>query len=80
MGSAPFCCLGKGLVMASDVVEWTPRRPGTRPLAPRRDIKLQICVSAQERARLETLARAAGYETVAAYVRARTVSAPDGAA
>jgi hypothetical protein len=66
--------------MASDVLEWTPRRPGTRPLAPRRDIKLQICVSAQERAQLERQARASGYESVAAYVRARTVSAPNGAA
>ncbi len=66
--------------MARDLAEWTPRPTGTRPLAPRRDVKLQICMSAQERALLEKLARAAGYETVAAYVRARTVSAPDGAA
>ncbi len=57
-----------------------PRRPGTKPLAPRRDIKVQVCFSADERARLEREARAAGYETVAAYVRARTVAAPDGAA
>lgn len=65
--------------MATDVLVWEPRRAGAR-LVPRRDIKVQVCYSAEERARLETLARAAGYDTLAAYVRARTVSAPDGAA
>jgi hypothetical protein len=65
--------------MASDVVVWEPRRAGLR-LSPRRDIKVQVCYSAEERARLEKLARAAGFDTIAAYVRARTVSAPDGAA
>ncbi len=65
--------------MATDVLVWEPRRAGAR-LVPRRDIKVQVCYSADERARLEKLARAAGFETLAAYVRARTVSAPDGAA
>ncbi len=66
--------------MAQDVRErereWTPNRPGTRPLAPRRDIKLQVCLSADERARLETQARARGFETVAAYVRSATLGQP----
>ncbi len=62
--------------MAQDVAEWTPNRPGTRPLAPRRDIKLQVCLSADERARLETQARARGYESVAAYVRSATLGQP----
>ncbi len=63
-----------------EVLVWEPRKPGTKPLAPRRDIKLQVCLSAEERARLERQARAAGFESVAAFIRARTVSAPDGAA
>ncbi len=65
--------------MASEVLAWEPRRAGAR-FSPRRDIKVQVCYSAEERARLETLARAAGYDTLAAYVRARTVAAPEGAA
>ncbi len=65
--------------MSSDVLAWEPRRAGAR-FSPRRDIKVQVCYSAEERARLETLARAAGYDTLAAYVRARTVAAPEGAA
>jgi len=59
--------------MEHDVVEWTPSRPGTKPLAPRRQVKLQICLSAAERTRLDAQARAAGYETVSSYVRARTL-------
>ncbi len=62
--------------MEHDSAVWTPNRPGTKPLAPRRDIKLQICLSAAERARLDRQARAAGYETVASYVRARTIGQP----
>jgi len=62
--------------MANNVA-WIPGRPGARPLAPRRDIKLQVCLSAEERAQLDVQARAAGFETVAAYVRARTLGAPD---
>jgi len=65
--------------MTSDVLVWEPRRAGVR-FTPRRDIKVQVCYSAEERARLEKLARAAGFETLAAYVRARTVNAPNGAA
>ncbi len=67
-------------MMANDTVTWTPSRPGTKPLTPHRPIKLQICLSADERTRLDAQARAAGYETVASYVRARTVGAPNGAA
>lgn len=62
--------------MEHDSAEWTPNRPGTKPLAPRRDIKLQVCFSPDERARLDRQARAGGYETVAAYVRARTLGQP----
>jgi len=68
--------------MAQDVREreWTPHRPGTRPLAPRRDVKLQVCLSADERARLEAQAAAGGYESVSSLIRARTlgVGAPAG--
>jgi len=69
--------------MPHDLVDMTPqtsRRPGATPLAPRRDVKLQVCFSSDERARLERQARAAGFESVASYVRARTVASPDGAA
>ncbi len=65
---------------AGESVGWTPSRPGTKPLAPRRPVKLQICLSADERVRLDAQARAAGFETVAAFIRARTVGAPNGAA
>jgi len=61
-------------MVVNDAGEWTPSRPGTKPLTPRRDIKLQVCFSAQERARLDAQARAAGFETVASYVRARTLA------
>ncbi len=62
--------------MEHDAGEWTPSRPGTKPLAPHRPVKLQVCFSAEERARLESQARAAGYESVASYVRARTLGQP----
>ncbi len=65
---------------AGESVAWTPSRPGTKPLTPHRPIKLQICLSAEERARLDAQARAAGYESAAAFIRARTVGAPNGAA
>jgi len=71
------------MTMSHDLVDMTPQtpsRPGATPLAPRRDIKLQVCFSSDERARLEKQARAAGFESVASYVRARTVASPDGAA
>ncbi len=40
---------------------------------PRRPERLQICLSPEERASLDTQARAGGYDSVAAYVRARTL-------
>jgi len=61
---------------AGESVGWTPSRPGEKPLAPRRDIRLQICLSADERARLDAQARAEGFESVAAFVRARTIGQP----
>jgi len=42
-------------------------------IGPRRPERLQICLSPEERAALDTQARAGGYESVAAYVRARTL-------
>lgn len=66
--------------MATNTLTWMPGRPGTRPLAPHRPIKLQICLSPEERAQLDAQARAAGYETVAAFVRARTLGPPAPAA
>ncbi len=36
-----------------DTIRWIPGRAGVRPLAPRRDIKLQVCFSAEERVRLD---------------------------
>jgi len=62
--------------MANDTMTWTPARPGTKPLAPHRPIRLQICLSADERARLDAQARAEGYESAAAFIRARTIPAP----
>ncbi len=61
--------------MAQDVREreWTPHRPGTRPLAPKRNVKLTLCVSPNERARLDALAAAGGYESVSSLIRARTL-------
>lgn len=66
--------------MANDTLVWIPGRAGVKPLTPHRPIKLQICLSTEERARLEKQARAAGFESVGAYVRARTVNAPDNGA
>ena len=62
--------------MANDTVTWTPSRRGTKPLTPHRPIRLQICLSAQERARLDAQARAEGYESAAAFIRARTLGQP----
>ena len=61
---------------AGESVGWTPSRPGTKPLTPHRPVKLQVCLSAQERARLDALARAEGYESAAAFIRARTLGQP----
>lgn len=54
------------------------RRGGAAPLAPRRDKKLQITLSAEERALLDKAARAAGFESAAAFIRARTLGAAVG--
>ncbi len=61
-----------------DTIRWIPGRPGVRPLAPRRDIKLQVCFSAEERVRLDAQARAAGFESVGAFIRDRTVGGSPG--
>jgi len=52
-------------------------RQSTR-IGPRRPARLQICLSPEERVSLDQQARAGGYDSVAAYVRARTVTAPAG--
>ena len=38
-----------------------------------RPVKIQVCLSAEERARLSEQARAAGYDTVSAFICARTL-------
>ena len=58
---------------AGELMEWTPSQPGTKPLTPHRPVKLQVCFSAEERARLDAQARAEGYESAAAFIRARTI-------
>lgn len=63
--------------MAQTIVAQEGRRPAR--LGPSRPTRLQICLSPDERTRLDEQARAGGFESLAAYVRARTVSAPDGA-
>ena len=50
-------------------------RPHGRRLTPHRPVKVQICLTAEERARLAEQARANGYESMSSYVRARTVGA-----
>jgi hypothetical protein len=42
-------------------------------LSSRRPVKLQICLTPDERVQLAERARAAGYDTVSAFVRARTL-------
>lgn len=49
------------------------RRGGAAPLAPKRDKKLQITLSEEERALLDKAARAAGFESAASFIRARTL-------
>ena len=44
-------------------------------ITPHRPHKVQICLTAEERARLAEQARANGYESMSSYVRARTVGA-----
>ena len=50
--------------------------PRAERITPRRPIKLQVCLTPQERTQLGEQARAAGYETLSAFVRARTLGAP----
>ncbi len=42
-------------------------------IGPRRPERLQICLSPEERVSLDQQARAGGFDSVAAYVRARTL-------
>jgi hypothetical protein len=42
-------------------------------ITPHRPVKLQVCLSVEERRQLSEQARAAGYDTVSAFVRARTL-------
>jgi hypothetical protein len=49
-------------------------RPGR--ITPRRPFKVQVCLSEDERVRLSEQARAAGFETLSAFVRARTLGGP----
>ena len=44
-----------------------------RRITPRRPVKLQVCLTPDERVRLSEQARAAGFETVSAFVRAATL-------
>jgi hypothetical protein len=45
----------------------------SRRITPHRPVKVQICLTPDERAQLAERARAAGYDTVSAFVRARTL-------
>ncbi len=51
-----------------------------RPLRPERRALLQVRLSDEEKARVTELARAQGYETIAQYVRDRTLGQPQPAA
>lgn len=51
----------------------TPSRHGPARLGPPRPVKLQVCLSEAERRALDEQARAHGYVSVAAYIRARTL-------
>lgn len=42
-------------------------------IAPRRPVKIQVCLTPQERAQLCEHARAAGFDSISGYVRARTL-------
>jgi hypothetical protein len=44
-------------------------------ITPRRPVKVQICLSVQERVRLSERARAGGFESISSYVRAATLGA-----
>jgi len=66
---------------AMSTISEPARRPGRPPnrLAPPRRERLQVAFSADERTRLDEQARADGYETIAAFIRARTLGvAPQG--
>ncbi len=51
-----------------------------RPLRPERKALLQVRMSETEKARVTELARQHGYETIAQYVRDRTLGPPQPAA
>jgi len=53
-------------------------RSGSQRIAPLRQTRLQVNVSFEERQALVEHARAGGYDSVAAYVRARTLDQPSG--
>ncbi len=53
-----------------------PARPPREAVAPTRQQKLQISLSQDERRTLTERARAGGFDSVAAYVRARTIALP----
>lgn len=61
--------------MEESVQTLTPRRgrPPRATVAPLRDQKFQLALSDAERQRLDAQARAGGYDSVAAFIRARTL-------
>jgi len=62
------------------IAEETERRRGRPPgLAPRRPCKIQVAYSEVERVALEQAARAEGAESLAQYIRSRTVGRGEGA-
>ena len=68
------------MAIETEVLRLVPGRPGYRPLQPERKALLQVRLSDPEKARLTELARQQGFETIAAYVRARTLGQPQPAA
>jgi hypothetical protein len=58
----------------AEIKDQGTRRAGMTPLAPRRPTKIQICLSFQERDELDARARAHGFESVAAFVRAAALN------
>ena len=61
------------------IAEDTERRRGRPPgLAPRRPCKIQVCYSESERAVLEQSARAEGTDSLAQFIRLRTVGRGEG--
>ena len=61
------------------IAEDTERRRGRPPgLAPRRPCKIQVAYSESERAALEQSARAEGMDSLAQFIRLRTVGRGEG--